>query len=145
MCMAPGKQDIYREYLTCAEEGGYVHSGRTFIADLDQHPNTASTPGESFPVQLTHGSFVSYGFHEEVAHPRMILGVEQLTAQGWHVLPACCQDMPCTSMRTIICNLKPSEQKHLSGNGMHVPLVACWMCMILGNVEFLGVCDDRFA
>ena len=145
MCMAPGKQDIYREYLTCAEEGGYVHSGRTFIADLEQHPNTASTPGESFPVQLTHGSFVSYGFHEEVAHPRMILGVEQLTAQGWHVLPACCQDMPCTSMRTIICNLKPSEQKHLSGNGMHVPLVACWMCMILGNVEFLGVGGDRFA
>jgi hypothetical protein len=144
MCWPPGKQAIYKEYLCFAEKSGYVNSGRTFIADLDQHPGTASTPGESFPVQLTHGSFVSFDFHDGVDHPRMVLGAEQLAVHGWHVFPDCCQDTQFSSMRTILCNLKEVEQKHLSGNGMHVPLVACWMCMILGNVERLGV-DDFFA
>ena len=131
LTMAPGRLLIFREYFDIFRRRA---ENKTFIADTDQHPNRASSHGEVFPVQLTHGMFVSYRPRGQAVYPRIVLGIEHLTAQGFHLLRATCEDVPRSAMTTILSSLTPHEQKHLSGNAMHVPLVASWMVMILANI-----------
>lgn len=132
--LAPGQLQIYSEYA--AAKSKLQSLGGALIADLGQHPHTASTAGPDWPCQLTHGTVISFS-HGHGQH-RVASGLEHLGAQGFHLFPSTTKDYPVSKMRGIYDTLRFREQKHISGNGMHLAVVASWLSFVLGNVVRVG-------
>ena len=57
----------------------------------------------------------------------MALGLENLVTNGWHVLEGC-SDTFRSSIAYILADLKESELKDLSGNGVSLP---CFVAFVL--------------
>ena len=110
-----------------------------FLADLDHWPDSrGGSCGPLFPCQLTHGTVKSW------VGQRVFLGTEHLAAQGWHLFPRTSAS-PVSPLREILRALSDSEQKQLSGNGMHLPTLLAWKLYVFGNtvrVESVKILEE---
>lgn len=130
--LAPGQLRIVGEYEDLKQDRCGLDG--SFLADIDHHPDTAATCGPYWPCQLTHGTVMSWSGHEGSELPRIATGLEHLGTQGFHLFEATTEDFMMTARAKAFKKLKPAEQKHLSGNGMHLAILLQWLYFILGNV-----------
>ena len=92
----------------------------SYMCDVDHWPGSpGDTAGGHFPCQLTHGHVVAY------RKRRLVIGMEHLFAQGWHVFPQE-GDLFVTKLLPKLQTLSEGNLKKLSGNGMHLPSIAAW-------------------
>ena len=99
-----------------------------FLADLDHWPDApGGACGPMFPCQLTHGTVLSW------KHQRVFLGSEHLTANGWNLFPSSAS-APVSPAIDILMGLSDTQQKKLSGNGMHLPSLCAWKLYVLANI-----------
>jgi hypothetical protein len=131
--LPPGQSKIYEEYMELKSE--YSSLGGAFVADLDHHPNTASSQGPDWPCQLTHGTVVAFG-NTEAEKPRIATPLEHLSAQGFHLFEgATTLDFPATKLASVLSSLSGQAAKKMAGNGMHLAIVCSWMFFVLSNVQ----------
>ena len=102
-------------------------NGDAFVADLEHHPGTKSTPGKNVPCIPTHSRLWSW------RKERLMTGLETLAAQGIDVLPVLSGDRGVSPLGHILASLAVREQKQLAGNMMHIPTFAKWMMYVMGN------------
>ena len=131
--LPPYQLEIYKEYQ--AVEFDKMSLGGTFVADLQQHEGMGSTAGPHLPCQLTHGTMMSFrSLADPAEHPRIMTGMEQLGAMGFHLFPSTTQDWPRSPRSSLFRALSNNEQKHISGNGMHLACLSSWLFFIFANI-----------
>lgn len=153
LLVSAGKYQIFREYVELKPL--HQSMGGVFLADICQHPNTASSCGPTFPTQLKHGLICTIqGRHDEEV--RFATGMEHLGAQGYHLFPETSGNNGFSKMLPIFLQLTHPDQKSISGNGMHLAPLSAWMLYTLSNilripegaqsmvVPFTGCIDDDF-
>ena len=99
-----------------------------YIVDLVQSVNTrGDCSGQEFPTQVTHGTFYS------ITKERLILGCEQLFANGWFILKKACDIFGSPLMPLMMHTLKDHELKFLSGNSMALKSLMAWFLYIASH------------
>lgn len=129
--VSAGQFQIFTEYL--AQKPHFQSLGGVLLADIHQHPNTASSCGPDFPAQLKHGLVTSFR-GEGGGESRFATGMEHLGAQGFHLFGATTANRPFSKMLPVFQRFHQGEQKCLSGNGMHLGPLSAWLLYVLGNV-----------
>lgn len=132
LLISPSQLKTFAEYQEL--EADLMSPGGAFLADLEQRPSTASSPGPDFPPQLTHGCVVS--FRTNQGGPRLAMGLEHLCAQGFHIFASAGASRRPSHMAQVFGSLSDGQQKRLSGNGIHLaPPLSCWMMFVLSNIS----------
>ena len=123
--LSPMKLQTMEAYSKLREAKG--NSNGTFLADLEQSPTaTQGTCGWEFPCQLTHGVIKSW------RGERIFVGLEHLSAHGWHVLPGAMEDYQ-SPMAPLFSKMSDHALKKLSGNGMSLQALAAWTVYCLAH------------
>jgi hypothetical protein len=118
-----------------AEAEGELES-ETWFADLEQWPKTgSSTPGLSFPTQLTHGSLFAWS-RRNLVHP-----YELLQAHGFNLFQQTSSIFP-SPLLPKFSKMSSNQLKILCGNGWHLPAMACWVMFILSNTVRISKLQD---
>ena len=127
--LGPGhlaRLDAYQD--ECQRRPGSGDNPESFICDVDHWPRTpGDTSGAFFPCQLTHGHLYAH------RKRRLIVGMEHLCAQGWHVFPQE-DDLFATPLLPKLRTLSENALKKLSGNGMHLPCLAAWWLYVMSRI-----------
>lgn len=131
MILANGYRRIYDEHINAREQ--FQSPGGKYMGDLHHHVHMGS-PGPDFPSQVTHGLVASMPDERSGSRFRIALGTDHLTANGFHLHAATTTDFPVSKMKRIFDQITDTQQKVLSGNGMHIACVAAWLMFILSNI-----------
>jgi hypothetical protein len=101
-----------------------------YIVDLEQKSGTRGDwAGACFPCQLTHGTLYS------VTKGRLIIGAEHLLANGWNIMQP--SHRFASQLGRILRQLKDSDLKFLSGNGMALQALGAWFLYVAANCRRL--------
>ena len=99
----------------------------SLIADVEQNVGSpGDTSGPSFPSQLKHNTFYSYGKR------RLCTGLEGMVANGWHIFEDE-NDKFSSPLAPFLKTLSEPKLKSLSGNGMSLPPLCAWILYIALN------------
>ena len=108
--------------------------GGAFLADLEQSPGNASSPGPYCPCLLTHGSLMSFE-HPGQPQPVIFTAREHMTAQGAHLVESTLHDYPAIQIASSLNSLSARALKKRAGNGMHFHMIAAWLVFCLSNIR----------
>ena len=125
--LPPGHLSRINEYEALyRKKHGFAPS--SFIVDLETNPQTpGDSSGSSFPSQLTHGQYFSFG------RRRLVLSTEHLFANGWNA-GVDVDSRYKSPLSPFLANLPERQAKHLSGNGMNLQTLAAWFLYCSMNV-----------
>lgn len=125
--LPPGEVVRLDDYSKVYEVEHANNPTRSFIADLEQNVGQAGdSSGAWFPSQLTHGTYYSF------SQRRLILGLEHLLANG---LNAGLHPTSVSPLAEVFQSMSGSQQKQLSGNGMNMQTLACWILYVAMNIK----------
>lgn len=68
------------------------------------------------------------------------MGLEHLSSQGFHIFGGDVTKRAPSFMANVFKGLPDGQQKRLSGNGIHLAPLSCWMMFILANISRIQPC-----
>ena len=96
-----------------------------FIADLSQNPQSHNINSSFMPTQITHSTLYSF------SRQCIFTPSELMFAHGWPCIKDVCDQYD--SMPFKLDQLSARQQVHLSGNAMHLPMLAMFYLFVLSN------------